>query len=723
MKFHKAYILVFLVKLVLLGLCCLVLPINAISAVVLHTESFSLNLRDETEYFMDEGLEKKKPLDIEDLLGGERFKSFRRYEVSGWVNKPYWIRIQIVNQNDQPRQAYLETLAAAYFITLYQVNEDGSYSSHMHGRAVPASLEKLKTLVPVFPLVFPANQKTTLYLRFQGYRTLNFDFQLRSYDKYLSSQQWLPWRLALFYGGCLGLILVNLFVYFSSRDVSYLYLVGCASSTIFLNFLWSSSCRILWPQLEANALYISGSVISIIVIFGISFLRSFCMTSKYCPLLDSMLKCLCRAYILAFVFLTYSLLQVYYSLPSLIDTQFISDLRMPVITITIGGMAIVYLMDFIASILCYKRGHRSSKFYVIARCGFLITGIVIVTIILAYSWHLALVIPLLEVGTLWELLFFSFALANHIISLKSTLKKERRYHNITQEEHRSLIKVLEKRVVDRSSQLLLTSQSLKRNIEDLKTTQTELIQVEKMAEIGRLVKDLACRMEVPMEDSFRKVSKINVKLLFLESMVHNHLANELHEIFEFIRHQVTSTCLTLSQSDRIIQTFKHIAVNEVVDDLRQFSLSEYVASLIDGLFKNKSKLRINVITHGNLIIESHQSVIYQIFSRLLDNVILHAYPQDNPQDVNIRMEAINSRIFIYVEDKGIGLSESELACIFDAFYTVAQEQNSTHTGLGLHIVRNLVVHKLEGKIHGESTPGNGLTIVIELPFVIQKKVV
>jgi len=70
-------------------------------------------------------------------------------------------------------------------------------------------------------------------------------------------------------------------------------------------------------------------------------------------------------------------------------------------------------------------------------------------------------------------------------------------------------------------------------------------------------------------------------------------------------------------------------------------------------------------------------------------------------------------LWIRYSDNGKGMSEEEQSRIFEPFYTTKRAQGGT--GLGLHIVYNLVTQRLNGHIECESTPGEGTTFTIQMP--------
>lgn len=74
------------------------------------------------------------------------------------------------------------------------------------------------------------------------------------------------------------------------------------------------------------------------------------------------------------------------------------------------------------------------------------------------------------------------------------------------------------------------------------------------------------------------------------------------------------------------------------------------------------------------------------------------------------------RFFITYKDSGKGVSEENLSRIFNPFFTTKRANGGT--GLGLHIIYNLITQKLHGSIHAQSEEGKGLTMNMKFPLVL-----
>jgi signal transduction histidine kinase len=139
-----------------------------------------------------------------------------------------------------------------------------------------------------------------------------------------------------------------------------------------------------------------------------------------------------------------------------------------------------------------------------------------------------------------------------------------------------------------------------------------------------------------------------------------------------------------------------------------------------GLFALKAraaKLEIGVSGgpgDGAAAWEGYPGIYSQVLLNLLANAERYAYPDGGGQ-VHVRVEtADGGRGYrVAVRDFGRGIPESDLAKVWDPFFTTGRAQGGT--GLGLAIVRNLVTTALGGRVGIESAPGQGTTVWLEFP--------
>lgn len=104
----------------------------------------------------------------------------------------------------------------------------------------------------------------------------------------------------------------------------------------------------------------------------------------------------------------------------------------------------------------------------------------------------------------------------------------------------------------------------------------------------------------------------------------------------------------------------------------------------------------------------------QVMSNLVDNAIYYIPAGGH---VCISAAVSGASLEIRVQDSGPGIAENELERVFDRFYRSdpSRQRNESGSGLGLAIAKS-IVEKHNGRIRAESQPGNGTTIVIQLPI-------
>jgi signal transduction histidine kinase len=105
----------------------------------------------------------------------------------------------------------------------------------------------------------------------------------------------------------------------------------------------------------------------------------------------------------------------------------------------------------------------------------------------------------------------------------------------------------------------------------------------------------------------------------------------------------------------------------------------------------------------------------QVLANLINNAISHAFDGRDHGVVSVRARAIGAdAALVEVSDDGNGIAQESQRRIFDPFYTTRLGKGGS--GLGLHIVHNLVIKVLGGTIAVDSEPGRGTTMRIRIPL-------
>lgn len=142
----------------------------------------------------------------------------------------------------------------------------------------------------------------------------------------------------------------------------------------------------------------------------------------------------------------------------------------------------------------------------------------------------------------------------------------------------------------------------------------------------------------------------------------------------------------------------------------------YIDEIILSLKPKFKGRKIHVVNASvrDLKIYTHPGAIYQILSNLLINALNHAYDPDQPGEIRIAAEPVGDEIQIDFSDDGKGIAQEIQDRIFDPFFTT--RRGSGGSGLGLHIVFNLVVSTLGGVIYLVKNVSQGTTFRVCIPL-------
>ena len=254
----------------------------------------------------------------------------------------------------------------------------------------------------------------------------------------------------------------------------------------------------------------------------------------------------------------------------------------------------------------------------------------------------------------------------------------------------------------------------------LRETQNSLIEAEKLAALGRLVAGVAHEVNNPVGISLTVASSLERKTaLFAAEVARGDLRrSSLHDYLASSRDASSQLVANLNRAAELIQSFKQVAVDRSYSDQRSFELGDLteqvMMSLRPGLRKNN--LTLNVDCQPNVTMTSYPGPFGQVLTNLFMNAVAHAFPDGMAGVVDIKArECSPDTVEIIFSDNGCGMSLDVRRRAFDPFFTTRRDRGGT--GLGLHIVHNIVTNRLGGRLDLDSEPGNGTTVRIILPRV------
>jgi signal transduction histidine kinase len=172
----------------------------------------------------------------------------------------------------------------------------------------------------------------------------------------------------------------------------------------------------------------------------------------------------------------------------------------------------------------------------------------------------------------------------------------------------------------------------------------------------------------------------------------------------------------LNRAAELIQSFKQVAVDQSSEEKRVFALKPYLEEILVSLGPKLRRTQHTVAINGDdsLSLDSYPGAFSQIVTNLVMNSLTHAYEPDEQGRLTFDVKQAKGRIIFEYADDGHGIPKENLSKIFDPFFTTKRGQGGS--GLGLHIIYNLVTQKLGGTIRCESEIGKGTKFIIELPM-------
>jgi signal transduction histidine kinase len=277
-------------------------------------------------------------------------------------------------------------------------------------------------------------------------------------------------------------------------------------------------------------------------------------------------------------------------------------------------------------------------------------------------------------------------------------------------------------------------EELQITFENLKTTQSQLIQSEKMASLGQLVAGIAHEINNPVTfisagvDSLdTNIGEVRKVLDIYQKVTPGNAEKRLKEI-EKLKEKIEYK-ETIREINKLIDSVKTGTerTTEIVKGLRTFSRLDEdvlkVADIHEGLdstlilLRNKYKDRIEIKKrYGDVPeIECYPGQLNQGFMNILSNAIDAI---DDKGTITIVTSKSNGSIRIGIKDSGRGIPEDIQSRIFEPFFTT--KEIGKGTGLGLSITHS-IIEKHNGNIEVKSKARQGTEFVIVLPVTQFKR--
>ena len=278
---------------------------------------------------------------------------------------------------------------------------------------------------------------------------------------------------------------------------------------------------------------------------------------------------------------------------------------------------------------------------------------------------------------------------------------------------------LEAKVDRRTRSLKESNEQLAKAYDNLKMAQQNLVESEKMASLGSLVAGVAHEINTPVGISVTAASFLQERIREFKTKIDEKQLSRSY-LTDLI-HTLDESALLLQNNLRrasdLISSFKQVAVDQSSQAHYKFNVAENLHQVVVSLGHKlkKSQTEVEIQCDPQLAIYSYPGSFAQIYSNLILNSIRHGFEGwDQEKKISIHIGIAEDELVIDYADNGRGIDPAILPRIFDPFVTSKRGQGGS--GLGTHIVYNLVVQLMKGRISCDSEPGQGAHFQIRLPL-------
>jgi signal transduction histidine kinase len=251
----------------------------------------------------------------------------------------------------------------------------------------------------------------------------------------------------------------------------------------------------------------------------------------------------------------------------------------------------------------------------------------------------------------------------------------------------------------------------------LQDAQSELVRQEKLASLGRLVAGVAHEINTPLGICVTATSHLVQELkLTKEDLADGRLDEEgLNSFFDVIDQSLRILTTNTQRAAALVRSFKQVAVDQSSDNIRSFNLSKYIDEVLLSLQpKLKGKpVKVEVDCPIDINLESFPGAVSQIITNMVVNSLVHGFEEGKPGRISVKGRLDGDHVVFDYSDDGVGMDKETLGQLFDPFFTT--KRGSGGSGLGAHILFNLVTGALGGTVKVESSPGNGLHYHLRFP--------
>lgn len=665
-------------------------------------------------------------LSINDVAKSNEFhKTKSRFPFINYTDSVIWIKLTLRNKTIEPYIPVTINSGVIDGFDLYDVGITDRHIVHLGSTDIQDKKNNARQISRIINCPVLPDSVCTIYLRVKSNDSMAIPIRIQSADYYLQAS--ISENLTIgFFMGIVGImVLYNLMLYILVKDRSYLYYV------FYIIFLGLTQWQL--RGLGTNFLPVDKQLLNnyIIPLTRVCFWYSILMfVREFLQLGQHKSKIYSRYYYVLYIIVSLPLVAIAFKQTSL---------ALSLITISATINSIVLLL---IGISLYAKGFKPAKFFMLAWGLFLLTILVTVARNKGIIPYNDLTANLILYSSAFELIMFSVALADRINFYRKQNQDTQELALAIARENERLITgqnfALEKKVKERTQELIEANKNLSVTIDNLKAAQIQLIDTEKMASLGQLTAGIAHEINNPINFVSANVKPLKMDFLEVFNLIEYYrqlvsnptdtglqekAANYAKEIdIDFIKQEIITLLEGIEEGAG--------RTAEIVHSLRTFSRTDEL--VLKSIDINKAILTTLVLLRSTIpygieikplldklpLLNCYPGKINQVLVNLINNSIqaIKAKPVHNNEHILITTKDYPENITIEITDTGIGMTDEIKQHIFEPFYTT--KDIGEGTGLGLSIVFG-IIEKHHGAIDVKSASGKGTTFKVILPKTLQ----
>jgi signal transduction histidine kinase len=668
--------------------------------------------------------DKSAKMTIDEVLKAKDFRPCTEETPNmGLSESAFWTRFSITNNSPK----YLLFLELAHPLIhscdLYRIDGDKATEVEVYEESDVFNTRTTRYQNLVLNLKLKPGATAHYYLKIKVNQVI-FPLILRDQEN-LSEYSLLTESINGFFAGIiLVMVLYNLFIYFSTRDKSYLFYVLYVLSVGLAQIALSGyAFKYLWPNLplfnSVSTIYFSGFA----GIFAMLFVKNFLQLPEKWPF---------GVYILNLNILLYAST----GLSNLAGFGLMSVRAVDVA----GGIGSLGLL--VIGIKLSREGYRPARLFLIAWSIFLF-GLVLLVLrnvnVLPYNIFTSYT---MQLGSILEVVLLSIALADKINIFKREREESQEEALRISKENERIIREqnvsLEQKVQERTTDLVKTNGELNNTLTKLKEAQSQLIESEKMASLGQLTAGIAHEINNPINFVSSNIKPLRRDIDDLMQILSTYgdlkgvdslpefksklekvevLKNELD--LDYLKEELEMLLKGMEDgATRTVEIVKGLKIFSRLDDtdLNQVNINEGLESTL--VLLNYQLGSITVVRELGSIpyVEGYGGKLNQVFMNILTNSIyaLQKRPDNGtPPTMWVKTYTQDENVIISLRDNGTGMTQEVKSRIFNPFFTTKDVGEGT--GLGLSIVFK-IIEGHHGSIDVNTELGVGTEFLITLPI-------